>query len=249
MRLHDLILAACILAGPTGQVTAGDGDGPKPNDSPKLPPPLLALLKGSPEDFIKRFDRNHDGYLTKNELPPRMAALFDKADTNGDGRLDRSEVAELLARLRQRHGIEGEPKKDPDAERMIAQILERMDTNKDGKISREEARGPLRENFDRIDTNHDGFLDRKELRQAVGYLMANRKSNPQLQGAGKAQAPDFDALDKNADGRLTREELRGTPYLDKFDEMDANHDGKIDPREFAAYFRKQAEKKKAAEEK
>ena len=62
-------------------------------------------------------------------------------------------------------------------------------------------------------------------------------------GGPAAQGPDFDALDKNADGRLTRDELKGTPYADKFEEIDTNKDGKIDKKEFAAYLKKQAEKK------
>jgi Ca2+-binding EF-hand superfamily protein len=124
-------------------------------------------------------------------------------------------------------------------ERRVNQILERMDTNKDGKISKDEARGPIAENFERIDTNKDGFIDKDELRRMVARNMAMAGGKP---GPGTA-APDFDALDKNADGRLTREELKGTPYYDKFDEIDTNRDGKIDKKEFAAYLKKQAEKK------
>jgi Ca2+-binding EF-hand superfamily protein len=125
-----------------------------------------------------------------------------------------------------------------------------MDTNKDGKISKEEALGGLKDNFDRIDTNKDGFLDKNELRRAAAQFLANRRNAPNP-GARPPQplGPDFDSLDLNADGRLTRDELKGTPFFDKFDQIDTNKDGKIDRKEWEAYLRKEAEKKRQQENK
>ena len=45
-------------------------------------------------------------------------------------------------------------------------LLSMMDTNGDKKISREEAKGPLSEQFDKIDANKDGFLSKAELEKA-----------------------------------------------------------------------------------
>ena len=181
----------------------------------------------TPEEFIKRFDKNGDGVLTKDELPARLAASFDRLDANKDGKLDKKEVATLIRVLRQR---QGQGQGSPQAERAVKGLLERLDTNKDGKISKAEAKGPLAQNFDRIDINKDGYLDKQELLRGLRLG---------LLGGGRAPV-DFDALDKNADGRLTRQELKGTPYFAKFDEIDTNKDGKIDPKEFAAYLKKQA---------
>lgn len=241
-RLLALSLCLAAAAVMTSSLSAADKDEPK-----KTPPAVVELLKGTPEEFIKRFDKNKDGYLTKDELPPRLAQGFDRADTNGDGKLDRKEVAEMLKVLRRRAGIDTKgtatetktPAANPDVERIVAAQLERMDTNKDGKISKAEARGPLADNFDRLDENKDGFLDKDELRKAAARFMAQRGA---FGGAGP-NAPDFDALDRDADGRLTREELKGTALADKFDQIDTNKDGKIDRKEFTAYFKKQAEKK------
>ena len=133
----------------------------------------------------------------------------------------------------------------------MAKWLADMDTNKDGKISKAEARGPLARAFDQADTNKDGYLDKEELRRLATRFLANQPKPGEARpgGAPAANEPDFDALDRNADGRLTRDELKGTPFYDVFDQIDTNKDGKIDRKEFAAYLRKQAEKKAQAEKK
>src|SRR5206468_2099635 len=84
----------------------------------------------------------------------------------------------------------------------VQQLLERQDRDKDGKVSREEARGPLAQQFDLLDTNKDGFLDRKELRRAAERLIAMRRANPAKGGpaaadAGRTRLLDFDAFDKD----------------------------------------------------
>src|SRR5207302_5509171 len=120
-----------------GTTTAADDAQGRP-----VPPELAKLVQGTADNFIKRFDKNNDGYLTKDELPPRLAAMFDKLDKNGDGRLDKQEVAEMLQVLRKRLAAEAAAKNQgatqPDADRIVKMWLERMDTNKDGKISKDE---------------------------------------------------------------------------------------------------------------
>src|SRR5438270_11024763 len=79
--------------------------GDQNNKPKKVPPEMAKLLEGSADDFIKRFDKNGDGYLTRDELPPRLAAIFDRVDANGDGKLDKKEVAALMQILRNRLGV------------------------------------------------------------------------------------------------------------------------------------------------
>lgn len=45
----------------------------------------------------------------------------------------------------------------------VEEILSKLDTNKDGKISKDEAQGPLKNDFVKIDTNKDGFISKEEL--------------------------------------------------------------------------------------
>jgi Ca2+-binding EF-hand superfamily protein len=219
--------ATCALAGQGGDKT----------DTEKKAK-FLELIKSSPEEFIKRFDKNKDGYLTKDEVPPFLVKDFAKADLNGDGKLDKKEVAQLLKVLREREGVEKTPPPNPEVERLVNQLLQQFDTNKDGKISKSEAKGNLLANFDKLDLNKDGFLDKNELRQMATRILA------QGGGAGAGNPKDdFDALDLNADGRLTRAELKGTRFESLFDQIDTNKDGKIDRREFEAFLKKEAKKK------
>jgi Ca2+-binding EF-hand superfamily protein len=225
----------------------------------KVPPAFVRLLSLTPEQFIKRFDKNGDGFLTKDELPPRLAAIFDRADQNGDGKLDSEEVAQMLQVLRQRLNPAakktGKPASSPEVAQRVDQIFARLDTNKDGKISREEAKGPLAEHFDLLDLNKDRFLDKEEVRRAVERLVARqagdsvKRMGTEKPFAAQLRIPDFDGFDLDADGRLSREELNKTPFGGRFDEMDTNKDGTVDRKEFEGFFKREAEKKAREETK
>jgi Ca2+-binding EF-hand superfamily protein len=232
------VLVAALVTLPAA--SAADQDAPK-----KGPAAIEELLKLSPEEFIKQFDKNKDGLLTAEELPPGLARAFDRADLNRDGHLDAKEVTEMLKILKQRFAA-GAPEPSPamkaEVERRVKAQIERLDTNKDGKVSKDEAKGPLAENFDRFDLNKDGYLDKEEMTRAMTRFLATQGGPGSGGGPGSPSPPEFDPLDRDADGRLTREELKGTPHADKFEEIDTNKDGKIDPKEWAAYFKKQAEK-------
>jgi Ca2+-binding EF-hand superfamily protein len=215
-------------------------------DPPKKMPAIVEeMLKLTPEQLIKRFDKNGDGFLSKDELPMFLGKAFDASDKNGDGKLDREEVAALQTLLRNFFAAGAQPKKSPpskEIEQIIDNLLKQFDTDKDGKISRKEAKGQILAIFDQFDTNKDGFLDRTELRALAERMQANQKGIPPKGGPGPAY--DFDALDKNADGRLTKEELKGTPLYDRFAEIDTDGNGMIDRREFEAFLKRENAKKK-----
>jgi preprotein translocase SecE subunit len=48
------------------------------------------------EEYIEKYDKNHDGYLDKEELP---ISNFDDWDTNHDGKLDKKEVKRMLREM------------------------------------------------------------------------------------------------------------------------------------------------------
>lgn len=226
--LPTIVLALLASAAP---LAAGQKASPQQGS-----PPLLKLLRGSVEDFMTYFDKNKDGVLTRDELPPRLAQAFARFDTNGDGKLDKKEVEVMMRQVRRFLGRN--PGGRPQVERMVNNIFQRMDTDKDGKISRKEAKNRIARFFDQIDTNKDGFVDRQELTRFLTRMMAQFRGGRGNGARFNPNRSDFDALDLNADGRLTRQELKGTRFADVFDQIDTNKDGKIDRKEFEAYLKK-----------
>ena len=207
--------------------------------------------------MLKLWDKNKNGFVEKDEVPPRVQPLFDQFDRNGDGKLDQAELRNLLDALKKRlaeteaqKSNEKSPVTAGEINRQVDAVLKRLDANGDGKISRAEAEGrPLARAFDMLDRNKDGYLDRKEL---VGWVQRMGKAGPNKGENGRIgadfatanNADDFDSHDKDADGRLTREELQGTKWADQFDKIDANKDGWIDRKEFENYLRQLGETSK-----
>jgi Ca2+-binding EF-hand superfamily protein len=97
-------------------------------DSPARRPGAEANQGGNtfrpdPEVFYKRImqaDKDGDGKLTKEEMPGRMQAMFDRFDTNGDGSTDVEEMKahfkKMSERFKQGPGRGGE-KKSKDKEK------------------------------------------------------------------------------------------------------------------------------------
>ncbi|QDT13844.1 EF-hand domain-containing protein [Planctomycetes bacterium K23_9] len=62
--------------------------------------------RGSPEgtsrssEMFDQRDRNGDGELSANEVPPPMRQMLPRADKNGNGSLDRSEFTQMMSRRR-----------------------------------------------------------------------------------------------------------------------------------------------------
>jgi Ca2+-binding EF-hand superfamily protein len=48
--------------------------------------------------MLQRMDRNGDGRLAKDELPPQMEGRFPAADKNSDGYLDADELSSMPGR-------------------------------------------------------------------------------------------------------------------------------------------------------
>jgi Ca2+-binding EF-hand superfamily protein len=232
LRLPTLVLLLLVAAG-----THAD-------DKQDKATAVAAILKMTPEQLLKLWDKNKDGFVDKEEAPAQVQALFQQFDRNGDGKLDVKEIGQLLETLKKRRseqdGKPGKAKgKNNDVDKEVDALLRRLDTNKDGKVSRDEAAGrPLAKAFGQLDKNKDGYLDRIEL---IPWVQRAAAAGPNQAGKGPEVARtsiyDFDALDKDADGRLTREELKGTIWDDAFEKIDTNKDGKIDRKEFETYAR------------
>lgn len=89
--------------GPEGKGRRGrrgpDGnDGPRRRDGQRGP---------GGKEFFKRFDKDNDGKISKEEAPERMKNHFDKIDANSDGSIDEQELKQAHERRRKSRGKRG----------------------------------------------------------------------------------------------------------------------------------------------
>lgn len=144
----------------------------------------------------------------------------------------------------------GPPPARPSGERMMME----MDADHDGVITRQEAIAAADRRFDALDTNHDGKITRDEMRAAHprrdGWRRHRRDdANAPPPGMAGAAPPAPDGRPgpngprpggmerehhRDGDRVITREQFRKRA-LERFDRIDANHDGRIDASERAAY--------------
>jgi Ca2+-binding EF-hand superfamily protein len=240
--------------GPKGELQKGKGEPPKGEPGKEAPKPGADRKrkpgKGDGAPMFKRLDANGDGKVSKNEAKGPLADYFDRLDADKDGFLSESEVQsgrEKMARKGPRPGKGGDlkPGDDPKGEKAppkkegapdFAMMLQRLDSNADGKISKEEARGPVAENFDRFDANNDGFVSKDEM-EAIGKRL---EAMGPMRGAFQPE-PSFVNLfnqqDVDADGRVTRSEAKAK-LLENFDALDADKDGKLTRQEVEAGMKK-----------
>ena len=124
------------------------------------PPWMRAAEKPRDENYhggnaamLTRYDANHDGTLTRDELIRGLKAEFAAHDKAHNGCLDAEQAAEInQARV--------------DADQSTATPV--VDWNQDGCIDYTEFSAVPYSLFDQLDTDHDGKLTRKELQRAGG---------------------------------------------------------------------------------
>lgn len=131
-------------------------------------------------------DRNNDGKLTPDEVPPQVMPLLQNADANNDRAIDRRELAAAMQnapnQFRNPPGG-GAPLANGGAEQMTGQFLKQYDRNNDGKLSSQELPASMRRSFQaKDDLDNDGAISPAEL-QAVMARMG---------GAGRAWAAGVD---------------------------------------------------------
>lgn len=144
-------------------------------------------------DF-KQFDKNGDGKLTMDEVPPqgkeRFQQLFDRvgqkeipidmisrylagerptqaADTRKTDAMKASDRSESMkSDLPEIMSSDARMKPDERAQGLQT-LIRQLDKNRDGKLAREELPPRMKEYADRMDSNDDGIIDVKELAAAI----------------------------------------------------------------------------------
>jgi Ca2+-binding EF-hand superfamily protein len=168
------------------------------------------------QKLFARFDANHDGFITKDEIASAQSQfaakaqerakrfdpsrIFDRFDTNHDGQITKAEAdAVHAARAAARANQPNDSQRLARGDNMFA----RFDANKDGVVTRAE--------FDAaMSTRMARFANAGMHRRFGGHL--------------------FEMADTNKDGKVSLAEAQ-TLALQHFDQADLNHDGKLTPDE------------------
>lgn len=187
-----------------------NGDGSITADELQAPPESPIA---SPDDLSQQlmaFDKNHDGVLTRDELPDRLQPLFTRADANKDGKVTPEELRALAAKQTLPTGSmkQGAPR-DP--------LFMALDTDHDGTISAAEIAASSTSLLT-LDKNHDGEIADNEMRppqaspaEQADHIIGENDTNKDGR-ISKAEAPEFlqgqfAVIDKNGDGYIDRDEL------------------------------------------
>jgi hypothetical protein len=101
------------------------------------------------DTFIQKWDVDHDGTLSLDEVKKAASARFDELDRDHDGTLDRRELGATVT----------------------AWQFRRTDTDKDGTLDKNEYLAMVEQLFRAADKDHDGTLDRKELNSRAGRVL------------------------------------------------------------------------------
>jgi Ca2+-binding EF-hand superfamily protein len=176
-------------------------------------------------EFIRRNDRNDDGYLVRSEMPRRMYDDFQRIDANDDRYLSRSEIRNYAAQ----HDLSFNRNRSQSQSQRTANSSRSSTTQSPNvadaaylkivDVPGEAGNAPdLQEAYrllTNLDTNSDRYISLDELqeqRQQVARDFANRW---------------FTKCDLNDDGKLTRSEASGSILGQDFDRFDQDGDGKV----------------------
>jgi Ca2+-binding EF-hand superfamily protein len=200
MLWGSIPLLAILAVGIAGAQQQGE----KPNSLPKSKTTTEKPIQFDIDAFFHDFDRNHDGYIQREELPPEFRSAFDRIDTDKDGKISRDEMAKGIAFFHAR-------RRSSD---FVYMLIEMSDYDENCHAEVQRAYDILRS----LDKNQDGKIDAEELKAGRDHIIQNRIDSL------------FKHLDTNKDGRISREEARGQIRAD-FKEIDRNGDGYIDREE------------------
>jgi len=167
--------------------------------------------KGRPlidvDEFMREYDRDKDGYLSKDEMPDWLHYNFARLDTNKDGKISKEELQKGMAYLHQR-------RRPSDVVVVLVEMSD-CDEGCGEEIQR------AYEFLYKLDKNKDGKLDADELKAGREQVVKDRVDRL------------IKRLDADKDGKISKEEARGL-IKEHFDQLDKNKDGFVDKDELTA---------------
>lgn len=164
--------------------------------------------KGGPlvdvDAFLREYDRDKDGALTKEEMPEWLHYNFARLDSNKDGKISKEELTKGMAYLQQQ-------RRPSD---VVIVLCEMSDCD---ECCAEELQRAY-EFLAKLDKNKDGKIEADELKAGREQIIKDR-----VGGIIKR-------LDADKDGKISKAEARGL-VKEHFDELDKNKDGFVDNNE------------------
>jgi len=112
---------------------------------------------------LMAFDANHDGKISKEELPERMQGMLERGDTNHDGVLTEEEIRKLASS----QAAPQEQQRPEFSLFRIDPIFSAVDVDRDDVLSAEEIRNSTA-SLRQLDQNGDGRITQDEARPAMG---------------------------------------------------------------------------------
>jgi hypothetical protein len=94
--------------------------------------------------FVKVYDTNKDGMVSKAELMKRAAEMFDKMDTGKKGMLDDKQAMAFLLELQKTDGNIGQMTSKADLMKKIETMFDKVDSGKKGMIDAKQAEAFLK---------------------------------------------------------------------------------------------------------
>ena len=145
------------------------------------PPPWLRPTEkprdenyhGGNAAILLKYDANHDGTVTRDEIIRGLKAEFASHDTRHNACLDADQAAQIN-------------QERVDADQSTATPV--MDWNQDGCIDYTEFSAAPYSLFDQLDANHDGRIDPKELQRA-GARPRDPSAPPEGREEGEPRGP------------------------------------------------------------
>ena len=179
-------------------------------------------------EFFNRADKNQDGKLAQDEVPPEAWEKMSKADKDGDGAVTKEE---LMAAWQ---GREGGPGKGGPGGDFFAQA----DKNQDGKLTQDEVPAQFWERLSKADKDGDGAVSKEELPPRPGGPGGPGKG-PGGPGKGPGEpGAFFEKSDKDGDGKLSNEEVPAEMW-EKISKADKDADGLVSKEELQKAFSEQ----------
>lgn len=176
----------------------GDFKGRRPGRSsmqPPGPPRVPSMPKA--EEIFKKFDKNGDGQLSKEEFVAGAKKIQERMKHMLHHRRPPHHARRAYRGAPHcgRHACGPTAKRKPSkgkaiAKKIIGRIKE-ADKDGDGKISKEEAPDRLKKHFDKVDKNDDGYVDKAEVRGMLRHRkQASRRGGPEKSSRGPKKEKD-----------------------------------------------------------